>query len=237
MRHLIAAASAAIVLAFGGSGSAATVGDPTLATFQSIGNDPILRFDYTPGQGPGGDGYDVDTISPAGVPNVMFQWERREGWSHPAYDFIDPFVALGPLQAIFTMSTTPFGLGYDAKGSFEFAYAGPDITVGNRTFSSGARLLYGTIFFDTGLPYSYARSDFFMATNSASYFEFNLVNPTWQGDVVTGGLSGSYLATVPEPATWAMMIIGFGLVGSVVRRRQPKYVSNCSSPSSLSHPA
>jgi hypothetical protein len=24
---------------------------------------------------------------------------------------------------------------------------------------------------------------------------------------------------VPEPATWAMMIVGFGLVGSAVRRR------------------
>jgi hypothetical protein len=24
---------------------------------------------------------------------------------------------------------------------------------------------------------------------------------------------------VPEPATWAMMIIGFGLVGGVMRRR------------------
>lgn len=26
---------------------------------------------------------------------------------------------------------------------------------------------------------------------------------------------------VPEPATWAMMILGFGAVGSVIRRRQP----------------
>jgi hypothetical protein len=25
---------------------------------------------------------------------------------------------------------------------------------------------------------------------------------------------------VPEPATWAMMIMGFGLVGSAMRRRQ-----------------
>ncbi|MGH6996745.1 MAG: PEPxxWA-CTERM sorting domain-containing protein, partial [Phenylobacterium sp.] len=26
---------------------------------------------------------------------------------------------------------------------------------------------------------------------------------------------------VPEPATWAMMIAGFGIVGSAVRRRRP----------------
>jgi len=29
-------------------------------------------------------------------------------------------------------------------------------------------------------------------------------------------------AAVPEPATWAMMITGFGLVGGALRRRQPK---------------
>jgi archaellum biogenesis protein FlaJ (TadC family) len=28
------------------------------------------------------------------------------------------------------------------------------------------------------------------------------------------------LVTVPEPATWAMMIVGFGLVGFATRRRE-----------------
>lgn len=32
--------------------------------------------------------------------------------------------------------------------------------------------------------------------------------------------SGGIAAAVPEPASWAMMIIGFGLVGSTMRRRQ-----------------
>ena len=27
---------------------------------------------------------------------------------------------------------------------------------------------------------------------------------------------------VPEPATWLMMIVGFGLIGAAARRRQPK---------------
>ncbi|QMW24730.1 PEP-CTERM sorting domain-containing protein [Sandaracinobacteroides saxicola] len=34
-------------------------------------------------------------------------------------------------------------------------------------------------------------------------------------------LPTSALAYVPEPATWAMMIVGFGLVGSTMRRRRP----------------
>ena len=30
------------------------------------------------------------------------------------------------------------------------------------------------------------------------------------------------VAAVPEPATWAMMIAGFGLAGAALRRRAPK---------------
>ncbi|MBS3962622.1 MAG: PEPxxWA-CTERM sorting domain-containing protein [Sandarakinorhabdus sp.] len=33
-------------------------------------------------------------------------------------------------------------------------------------------------------------------------------------------VSGDSLALVPEPATWAMMIAGFGLVGGALRRRR-----------------
>ena len=32
--------------------------------------------------------------------------------------------------------------------------------------------------------------------------------------------SGGPLATVPEPASWALLIAGFGLVGAVARRRR-----------------
>lgn len=32
-------------------------------------------------------------------------------------------------------------------------------------------------------------------------------------------LSATFLAVVPEPATWATMILGFGLIGAMLRRR------------------
>ena len=35
------------------------------------------------------------------------------------------------------------------------------------------------------------------------------------------GTFGAGPSVVPEPATWAMMILGFGLVGSVLRRKSP----------------
>ena len=32
--------------------------------------------------------------------------------------------------------------------------------------------------------------------------------------------TGSIPSAVPEPATWAMMIVGFGLAGAAMRRRR-----------------
>jgi hypothetical protein len=48
---------------------------------------------------------------------------------------------------------------------------------------------------------------------------FNLANPFFgQNDVLTI----SAVAAVPEPSTWAMMILGFGGVGFVAYRRKAK---------------
>jgi hypothetical protein len=45
-----------------------------------------------------------------------------------------------------------------------------------------------------------------------STFSFALDNFTFDGDAVSGA--------IPEPSTWAMMILGFGAAGSVLRRRR-----------------
>jgi hypothetical protein len=46
------------------------------------------------------------------------------------------------------------------------------------------------------------------------------------GPGITRGNSSDHfafqIATVPEPAAWAMMLIGFGLVGSSMRSRKGK---------------
>lgn len=46
-------------------------------------------------------------------------------------------------------------------------------------------------------------------------------DPTTMDDLSFEGVIGIGSA-VPEPATWAMMIFGFGMVGSAMRRRQEK---------------
>lgn len=52
----------------------------------------------------------------------------------------------------------------------------------------------------------------------------------WPGD----GATATYKITmtaVPEPTTWALMIVGFGLTGAFARRRRQRYATSvCSSP-------
>jgi hypothetical protein len=47
--------------------------------------------------------------------------------------------------------------------------------------------------------------------------------------VITGASNGTFSAAVsgavPEPATWAMMIAGFGMTGAALRRRPTVKVS------------
>jgi hypothetical protein len=62
--------------------------------------------------------------------------------------------------------------------------------------------------------------------NVTAFLEFNLTSPISSIDIVNNqGISGAVLYQtgtpgVPEPATWAMMILGFGAAGVAMRRRK-----------------
>lgn len=70
----------------------------------------------------------------------------------------------------------------------------------------------------------------FAFSGSARYVKFDLLNNYAQGtiyDPYATGLSevrfnSAATAAVPESATWAMMVGGFGLLGATMRRRQSK---------------
>ena len=75
--------------------------------------------------------------------------------------------------------------------------------------------------FDHGLQWVSADADLNAGWNSIEIVQFEDVGKT--GLTVHLGddpIGGALLATVPEPATWAMMILGVGMIGFAARRRR-----------------
>ena len=60
----------------------------------------------------------------------------------------------------------------------------------------------------------------FTATFGNYQFAFNLLTLTSDGSSIARGFLTANVSAVPEPAAWAMMLIGFGGIGFAMRRRK-----------------
>ena len=130
----------------------------------------------------------------------------------------------------FALGTTPISFDWSVEGSQYNA----QITLAN--ILTGATVSYNPFFpgndnytssIDTDLAQNSERLNF--AFLSGLGFDPN-VNDTYSATLTSGGRSltafaqiGSGAPAVPEPATWAMMLIGFAGIGFAMRgrRRQP----------------
>ena len=114
-----------------------------------------------------------------------------------------------------------------------FSFAEPTYGFGGSLRTAGINILALTLTFEDG---SQQTLDPLATGTIASYFGFssnigirsvavttaNAANVQFYlDDLVFGDKAGA----VPEPASWAMMIVGFGAVGSSMRRRKPVRVS------------
>ncbi len=102
-----------------------------------------------------------------------------------------------------------YGLGGDGTTLNLLGFVG--------TIPSGAGVGVGTSFVSTLIaPFTY-NLQFNPSTASYSTFFF-----TGNNDTRDGYRINSITTAIPEPATWAMMLLGFGLIGSTLRRSRPQ---------------
>jgi hypothetical protein len=151
-------------------------------------------------------------------------------------------VSSAPAQSVLGLTVEP-GL----SGGFSFTYAGANpLHVGSQTFLTGANLLSGTfagaeIEGQTGgstasvqdeiitggtVSYASAFTDFAPTGDKALSIELTSVSKftvsNGELDSFNGVSTGSFASDVPEPAAWAMMLVGFGGMGATMRARRKR---------------
>lgn len=141
------------------------------------------------------------------------------------FDTVETF--FGPPQTIrgtFTTSDTPV----DRFGFTGLAITGISGTI-NGTAITGLSDNFGNPFYyittgPTFLDGSGVRFNAGAATNIAFFHQDGVANDRYRvngnGTISSFGPATSSPAAVPEPATWAMMLLGFGLMGAAMRYRR-----------------
>jgi hypothetical protein len=110
-------------------------------------------------------------------------------------------------------------------GATVYTTTSAQLAVHNAVGSADQFILYGNVNNPFGEGVQGTTEDFYLTFNPFTLKAFDLAyseaNPTYFVRHSTGtNLSLALAASaVPEPASWAMMIAGFGVVGAVMRRR------------------
>ena len=123
----------------------------------------------------------------------------------PANDFEISFVL--PLGTDILQTPSPFTGGYNEFTRFEVCSAG-SCTAWNPVFSNASGAHEVSFFAPAGT----------FLTAGESYF-VNVVFNTGDVSGANAGFSAAFTSAVPEPTTWAMMILGFFSIGLFAYRR------------------
>lgn len=133
-----------------------------------------------------------DTITSAG--NVTRNFSLN-------YNFTAPEDGMGSIS----FTTTSVAPGSSLLAITSAFFNGTPITIQTDTAANGAKTYKGEFAYDGAL--------------SGDPFTLTLNGTVRRGGTLSTSLSFAG-AGVPEPATWALMILGFGAVGGAMRRRQ-----------------
>ncbi|WP_231639313.1 PEPxxWA-CTERM sorting domain-containing protein [Sphingomonas profundi] len=177
------------------------------ALFTSTAPAAVVNFDYA--------AYTTDFIFGIGSTGQgSFETAGSDG-TYTLADGLSNFSLNGSHFAFFSYGSV--GMGKGDLASFSATLSGGKLTDLNFVTKTVAAPVKS--FFDIFLPFQEQRT----ADVKYSVSGLKPDNLTFQLDegTITGTLNANVVvAAVPEPATWAMMLGGFGLVGAAMRRRR-----------------
>jgi PEP-CTERM motif len=136
----------------------------------------------------------------------------RTGAGTIASQMIDAFTAAdfsGLTVDGFVSPTDPDGIGF-----FTAAFNPPSSTTTTGRSSSGVTLQ--TNFGTSGLIDNEISATYIFRTNATQFTTGTF--GIFDGSTYSG-VAFAPTSAVPEPASWALMLVGFGVVGSAIRRR------------------
>jgi hypothetical protein len=134
-------------------------------------------------------------------------------------------------NTIVSTESGSFSLSYDNALAFNPVLTAINYSIGSTVFNLGNAaalasgsgfLVYGT---QSGTSVVNGTDDFFLGNYVGDFFAFAQQSSPGElglaGNFYNVGSASISLVTgaVPEPASWAMLIAGFGLVGGTMRRR------------------
>ena len=130
-----------------------------------------------------------------------------------------PYAAFGLQSAVMSFSFADPVSAALAEFNWARATNSPPITL--RAYNSAGKLLESLSFAAVDPAYKAGFYGFQRAANDISRLE---VEGYWVGARNLSTFTGA-VSAVPEPATWAMMIIGFGGAGVAIRRRRQVFAA------------
>lgn len=145
----------------------------------------------------------MSTAANAAIYTFSFVPANSAAFSFSLSSSPTPNLAFGNSFEITNVATQSAGATYNANYFFYIASAGGGLFDSRGHDFSGDQLYTGTI-------------------NAPTFKLGNFALQSVDGSAVSLTIADAAAAAVPEPASWAMMLTGFGVIGFAWRRKAPK---------------